>query len=80
VARPPAASPQTLPVLDQLLREAEVWPCGYGVSRSTGLKSSTLHPILIRLADRSWLEPQSMIGRLTDRDPASMLAAPVARG
>ncbi|MGH3373797.1 MAG: PadR family transcriptional regulator [Actinoallomurus sp.] len=51
-----AVSPQTLVVLRRLLEEPAEWRYGYGLSRSTGLKSGTLYPILIRLADRRWLE------------------------
>lgn len=54
--RSPAVSRQTLDVLQQFLREPELWQYGYDLSRSTGLKSGTLYPILVRLADRGWLE------------------------
>jgi DNA-binding PadR family transcriptional regulator len=43
-------------VLQQLLREPERWQYGYDLSRSTGLKSGTLYPILVRLAEQGWLE------------------------
>jgi PadR family transcriptional regulator, regulatory protein PadR len=33
-----------------------MWRHGYDIARETGLKSGTLYPILIRLADRGWLE------------------------
>jgi PadR family transcriptional regulator, regulatory protein PadR len=49
-------SPQTLTVLDALLAEPREWKYGYDISRSTGLKSGTLYPILMRLADRKLLE------------------------
>lgn len=49
-------SPQTLLVLDALLGQAREWQYGYDLSRSTGLKSGTLYPILMRLADRKLLE------------------------
>jgi len=52
VPRPPAVSPQTIGVLHQLLAEPNVWHYGHDLSRGTGLKSGTLYPILIRLADR----------------------------
>lgn len=32
------------------------WRHGYDLSRETGLKSGTLYPLLMRLADRGWLE------------------------
>jgi len=49
-------SPQTLLVLDVLLVEPREWKYGYDISRNTGLKSGTLYPILMRLADRKLLE------------------------
>jgi PadR family transcriptional regulator PadR len=49
-------SPQTLFVLDSLLAEPREWKYGYDISRTTGLKSGTLYPILMRLADRKLLE------------------------
>jgi PadR family transcriptional regulator, regulatory protein PadR len=49
-------SPQTLLVLDLFLQEAKEWKYGYDISRSTGLKSGTLYPILMRLSERELLE------------------------
>lgn len=49
-------SPQTVLVFSEFLRGPEEWKYGYDISRSTGLKSGTLYPILMRLADRSLLE------------------------
>jgi DNA-binding PadR family transcriptional regulator len=49
-------SPQTLLVLDALLDPGEEWKYGYDISRNTGLKSGTLYPILMRLAERKLLE------------------------
>jgi PadR family transcriptional regulator, regulatory protein PadR len=49
-------SPQTLEVLGALLHEPGEWKYGYDISRNTGLKSGTLYPILIRLAERKLLE------------------------
>ena len=51
-------SPQTLLVLDAFLEQAEEWKYGYDLSRITGLKSGTLYPILMRLAERTLLETQ----------------------
>ncbi|RSM35277.1 PadR family transcriptional regulator [Amycolatopsis balhimycina DSM 5908] len=56
MARTRAASPQTVGVLQQLAQNAQDWQYGYDLSRSTGLKSGTLYPILIRLAEWGWLE------------------------
>ena len=49
-------SPQTRTLLETLLEGPKDWHYGYDLSRATGLKSGTLYPILIRLADRKWLE------------------------
>ena len=49
-------SPQTVLVLMEFLRGPEEWKYGYDISRSTGLKSGTLYPILMRLADRRLLD------------------------
>jgi PadR family transcriptional regulator, regulatory protein PadR len=49
-------SAQTLLVLDALLTQPREWKYGYDISRGTGLKSGTLYPILIRMAERNLLE------------------------
>ena len=49
-------SPQTVLVVDALLLDHSEWRYGYDLSRATGLKSGTLYPILVRLAERKWLE------------------------
>jgi DNA-binding PadR family transcriptional regulator len=51
-------SPQTLLVLDAFLIQAEEWKYGYDLSRVTGLKSGTLYPILMRMAERKLLETE----------------------
>jgi DNA-binding PadR family transcriptional regulator len=51
-------SPQTVLVLDAFLEQPEGWMYGYDLSRVTGLKSGTLYPILIRMAERKLLETQ----------------------
>jgi PadR family transcriptional regulator PadR len=56
VPRPANSSPQTLAVLDLLLAESGAWHYGYDLSRRIGLRSGTLYPILVRLAERGWLE------------------------
>jgi PadR family transcriptional regulator PadR len=49
-------SPQTLMVLDAFFEDPRDWKYGYDISRNTGLKSGTLYPILMRLAERQLLE------------------------
>jgi PadR family transcriptional regulator PadR len=49
-------SPQTALVLAEFLAAPQQWQYGYDISRSTGLKSGTLYPILMRLAERALLE------------------------
>jgi PadR family transcriptional regulator, regulatory protein PadR len=49
-------SPQTLLILEAFLHDPKEWKYGYDISRNTGLKSGTLYPILMRLADRKLLE------------------------
>jgi len=49
-------SPQTTLVLAEFLQSKQEWRYGYDISRNTGLKSGTLYPILMRLAERSMLE------------------------
>jgi DNA-binding PadR family transcriptional regulator len=49
-------SPQTNLVLAEFLQAEEEWRYGYDISRNTGLKSGTLYPILMRLAELGLLE------------------------
>ena len=49
-------SPQTVQVLDAFLEGPKNWKYGYDISRNTGLKSGTLYPILMRMAERKMLE------------------------
>ena len=49
-------SPQTLSVLAALYEQPSQWQHGYALASETGLKSGTLYPILIRLADRGLVE------------------------
>jgi len=49
-------SAQTLSVLVALCDEPSEWRHGYALAKQTGLKSGTLYPILIRLADRALVE------------------------
>jgi PadR family transcriptional regulator, regulatory protein PadR len=58
-------SAQTLAVLADLCATPSRWRHGYGIARDTGLKSGTLYPVLIRLADRGLVE-----ARWEDEQPA----------
>jgi PadR family transcriptional regulator PadR len=49
-------TPQTSQVFEELLGAPNEWRHGYDISRSTELKSGTLYPILIRLAELQLLE------------------------
>jgi PadR family transcriptional regulator, regulatory protein PadR len=59
--RPP--SPEARAVMTALAQAPTRWRHGYDLIKDTGLKSGTLYPILMRLADRGlleaqWLEPE----------------------
>jgi PadR family transcriptional regulator, regulatory protein PadR len=49
-------SPQTVAVLDALAANASDWSHGYDLCRTLGLKAGTVYPILIRLAERGYVE------------------------
>ena len=51
-------SPQTHAVLAALTVQPQAWRYGYDLSKETGLKSGTLYPLLIRLADQGFLETE----------------------
>jgi DNA-binding PadR family transcriptional regulator len=51
-------SPQTRTLLSALFAQAQAWRYGYDLSKETGLKSGTLYPLLIRLADQGLLETE----------------------
>ena len=51
-----SSSAQTLAVLAELCATPSRWRHGYGLARVTGLKSGTLYPVLVRLADRGLVE------------------------
>jgi len=89
-------SAQTLAVLAELCATSSQWRHGYGIARDTGLKSGTLYPVLIRLADRGLVEacweeeqpagrPRRHLYRLTPEGLAAATAAlaqarPAGRG
>ena len=89
MARRSGFSAQTLAVLAELCAMPSQWRHGYGIARDTGLKSGTLYPILIRLADRGLVEacwqdepqpgrPRRHLYRLTAEGQAAAAAAPAA--
>ncbi len=49
-------SGQTLSVLAALEADPATWRHGYGIAKETGLRSGTLYPVLIRLAERGMVE------------------------
>ena len=49
-------SAQTRAVLEFLSSDPERWCHGYELCTETGIASGTLYPLLIRLADRDYLE------------------------
>jgi len=52
--RPP--SPQTINVLRALATDPAQWRYGYDLATEVHLKSGSLYPILVRLADRGLLD------------------------
>ena len=52
----PGFSAQTQAVLAALCDEPSQWQHGYALAKQTDLKSGTLYPILIRLADQGLVE------------------------
>ena len=53
---PSRFTPQTKWLIEALLATPTEWRYGYDLSRETGLKSGTLYPILMRLADHKLVE------------------------
>lgn len=56
MARNRRPSAQTRSVLEYLARDTSTWSYGYQISKETGIASGTLYPLLMRLADRGYLE------------------------
>jgi PadR family transcriptional regulator len=65
-------SRQSQDVLGALLRSPSRWRYGYDLSLETGLKSGTLYPILMRLADRGALETRWETSEEQGRPPRHM--------
>jgi PadR family transcriptional regulator PadR len=82
-------SPQMIRVLRALAAEPARWRYGYDLSHEVGLKSGSLYPLLVRLADRGLLEasweppvqgkPPRHLYRLTAAGLAVHAAIPAAR-
>lgn len=83
-------SPQTALVLRALARDPSTWRYGYELGLEIGLRSGSLYPILVRLADRGLLEtswesdspegrPRRHLYRLTADGTAFATQLPVAR-
>ena len=53
---PRALSPQAIGVIRALATDPARWRYGYDLATEVNLKSGSLYPILIRLADRELLE------------------------
>jgi len=58
MARRKNISRQTLILLEALYREPDIWWYGYNLSKTTGLKSGTIYPMLIRLKEQGYLEAE----------------------
>ena len=69
MARGSGFSVQTLLVLAALAAVPADWRHGYDLAKETGLKSGTLYPILVRLADRGLVEARWEEGRPAGRPP-----------
>lgn len=56
--RRPHSSKQALAVLNALLARPDTWRHGYDLLHETRLKSGTLYPLLMRLADDGLLDSE----------------------
>jgi PadR family transcriptional regulator PadR len=70
--KPVRVSPQTLLLIESLLQSPAEWRYGYDLSRETGLKSGTLYPILMRLAEKSLLATRWEEADVPGRPPRHM--------
>jgi PadR family transcriptional regulator, regulatory protein PadR len=69
VKRARRLSPQTIAVLLSFAEEPSRWRHGYDLCRSLGLKAGTVYPILIRLAERGYVETEWEQDVASDRPP-----------
>ena len=56
--RRPHTSRQAIRIFEALEARSQVWRHGYELMSETGIKSGTLYPLLIRLADDGLLESE----------------------
>lgn len=56
-------------VIQALAADPVAWRHGYDLCRQTGIQAGTMYPILMRLADRGWLETSWEEGALGGRPP-----------
>lgn len=63
------SSPQLRAVLAKLLEANGSWSYGYDLCKSTGIKSGTLYPLLIRLHDQGMLESEWQAAAVRGRPP-----------
>jgi PadR family transcriptional regulator PadR len=69
VKRSRKPSSQTLRVLGALMADPLEWRYGYELGVEVGLRSGSLYPILVRLADRELLEAMWETGAPAGRPP-----------
>jgi PadR family transcriptional regulator PadR len=69
MTRRPHTSHQTRTLLQALLEAPATWRHGYDLTQQTGLKSGTLYPILMRLADQGLLESKWIEAEQPGRPP-----------
>ncbi len=69
MTRQRSPSRQTRAVLERLMDDRARWRHGYELSRLTGIASGTLYPLLMRLADRGYLESRWEDGAVGGRPP-----------
>jgi len=72
MARRRRPSPQTRAVLEVLASDGIGWSYGYEISKETGIASGTLYPLLMRLADRGFLESKWEPAAVPGRPPRRM--------
>ncbi len=67
MTRPPHTSRQAALLFAALLTRPNHWHYGYALMDETGLKSGSLYPLLIRLADDGYLEARWEHASSTER-------------